>query len=95
MNVSAVRLWMVPFSNDTFIAAVKKWVLSAGVDFHSHGLQALLTCWQKRIANDCGYGPKQHLIVKNLSVLLCFLHLLYFLWKQKEALLLEQLTYLC
>ena len=47
MNVSTVRLWVVFFSNDTFIAAMKKLVISAGVDFHKHGMQALVHHWQK------------------------------------------------
>jgi hypothetical protein len=39
--------------NDAVIAAVRKWLASAGADFYKHSIQALVHRWQKCIMNGC------------------------------------------
>jgi len=45
-------------SNDAVIRAVKQWATSAGADFYECGMQALVYCWQKCIANGGDYVEK-------------------------------------
>ncbi|PNF23675.1 Mariner Mos1 transposase [Cryptotermes secundus] len=44
--------------NDAVIAAVRKWLASAGADFYGHGIQALVHHWQKCITNGGDYVEK-------------------------------------
>ena len=50
-----VTWWVMHFSNNTLIAAVKQWVTSAGAYFYKCGIQALVHCRQKCIANGGDY----------------------------------------
>ena len=45
-------------SNDAVIRAVKQWATSAGADFYECGMQALVHCWRKCIANGGDYVEK-------------------------------------
>jgi len=45
VDVSIVRWWVVHFSCNTILAAVKQWVISIDADFYEHGMQALVHCW--------------------------------------------------
>ena len=44
VDVSTARRWVVCFSSDAVIAAVKQWVTSAE-DFDKHSMQALVHHW--------------------------------------------------
>jgi len=44
--------------NDAVIATLKQWVTSTGADYYKHGMQALVHCWQKCLANDDDYIEK-------------------------------------
>ena len=60
---------------------MKQWVTSVGVDFYEHGMQALVYCWQKCLANGGDYIEKLCFIAENLLhqvVFLCFLYLFVF-----------------
>ena len=62
-----------------------EWVTSTGADLYSHGMQALVHCWQKRITHSGGNVEKQCFVAENLlhrTVLLCSLYLLQLPWKQ-------------
>ena len=52
-------------SNDAVIAAVKQWVTPADADFYEHGVQTLVHCWQKCIANGGDYIEKQCFVTEN------------------------------
>ena len=41
VDVRMVKWWVVQFSNDAIIAAVKQWVTSTGADFYNHIMQTL------------------------------------------------------
>jgi hypothetical protein len=44
--------------NDVVIAAVRKWLASAGADFYERRIQALVHRWQKCIMNGGDYVEK-------------------------------------
>jgi hypothetical protein len=44
--------------NDAVIAAVRKWLASAGADLYERGIQALVHRWQKCIRNGGDYVEK-------------------------------------
>ena len=57
----------------------QQWVNSTGTDFYKHGMQTLVYCWWKCIANGGGYAEKQCFVSENLLyriVLLCSLYVL-------------------
>jgi hypothetical protein len=45
-------------SNVAIVQAVKQWASSAGADFYECGMQALVYCWRKCIANGGDYVEK-------------------------------------
>ena len=53
-------------SNNAITVVVKRLVTSTGADFYECGMQALVQCWQKCIANDGKYVEKQCFVVENL-----------------------------
>jgi hypothetical protein len=52
--------------NNAVIAAVRKWVASAGADSYEHSMQALVHRWRKCIANGGDYGEGQCFVADNL-----------------------------
>jgi hypothetical protein len=65
--------------NDVVLAAVRKWLASAGADFYERGIQALVHRWQKCITNGGDYVKKYLQVAEillYLTVLLFFLYLL-------------------
>jgi len=44
----------------------QQWVTSIEVNFYEHGIQALVCCWRKCIANGSNYTEKQHFVTENL-----------------------------
>jgi hypothetical protein len=45
-------------SYEAIVRAAKQWASSAGADFYKRGMQALVHCWRKGIANGGGYVEK-------------------------------------
>jgi len=72
MMIDGLRRQHIP-TNNTVVAAVKQQVTSACTDFYMNGMQALVHCWWKCIANGADYVEKQCFVAKNLpcQTLLC------------------------
>jgi len=72
------------------------WVTSTGTDFYKHGMQTLVHCWWKCIANGGDYVEKQCFVAEYLlcqRVLLCSI-CCSFHGNKYKALLLKQLAYI-
>ena len=52
--VSSVRQWVVCFSNNTTVVAVKKWVTFSDTVLYEHSIQVLVRRWKKCKASDGG-----------------------------------------
>jgi histone-lysine N-methyltransferase SETMAR len=64
---------------DAVIAAVRKWVASAGADFDELSMQALVNRWRKCIGNGGDYVERLCFVAENLlysTPLVCTQHLL-------------------
>jgi hypothetical protein len=66
-------------SNDAIVRAVKQWATSAGADFYECGMQALVHCWRKCIANGGYYVVKKCFVANNLLYQMVLLYSLYLL----------------
>ena len=82
MDVSTVKVGLCGqyFPNNyAVIAAVQQWIASDGADFYEGGMQALVHCWQKCIANGGNYAEEQCFVAENLLfqiAIFCSLYLL-------------------
>ena len=45
VDISKLRWWLVCFSEDVIIEAMKQWVTSAGADVYECSMQAVIDCW--------------------------------------------------
>jgi hypothetical protein len=64
---------------DAVIAAVRKWVASAGANFYERSLQALVHRWRNCIGNGRDYVERLYFVAENLlysTPLVCTLYLL-------------------
>lgn len=77
VTVSAGRQWVVCFSNGNS----RSW---GWCNLYEHGIQVLVHCWRKWIANCGDYVEKEWSAAENLlyqTLLMCCLYLSWFPWK--------------